>query len=272
MKKLLLFLLLSIHVFGQKVDTLEVFSKSMQKTLKNVVILPDEYQKNDKDFPVLYLLHGAYGDFTNWITKVPDIKNYANQYNMIIVCPDGDPFSWYFDSPIDKKYRYETYISTELIHEIDEKYKTIRSVNGRAITGLSMGGHGAFYLAFRHQDIFGAAGSMSGGMDLVRFAKKKNYELKNRLGDFSKNPENWINNTIINMTDLVLDTGLRLYFDCGLDDFMYESNRDLHLKLIEKNIQHEYTERPGNHNWDYWANSIKYHMVFFDSFFKEITE
>jgi len=37
--------------------------------------------------------------------------------------------------------------------------------------------------------------------------------------------------------------------------------------MIEENIPHEYTERPGKHDWNYWPNSLKYHMVFFDSFF-----
>ena len=189
MKNILLFLFISSSIFAQRVGTLIIFSNSMQKNIKNVVITPDAYQNKNIEFPVLYLLHGAYGDFSNWITKVPEIKEYANQYNMIIVCPDGDPFSWYFDSPIDKKFRYETYISKELITAIDKKYATIKSKKGRAITGLSMGGHGAFYLAFKHQDLFGAVGSMSGGMDLVRFADKKNYELTKRLGDFKEFPK-----------------------------------------------------------------------------------
>jgi S-formylglutathione hydrolase FrmB len=221
------------------------------------------------NFPVLYLLHGAFGKYSDWIKKVPEIKKYANQYQIIIVCPDGDPFSWYFDSPVDENYKYETYVSNELIAEIDKKYPTIKSKKGRAITGLSMGGHGAFYLAFRHQNIYGATGSMSGGMDLVQFANAKNLELTKRLGSYKEYPENWINNTIVNMTNLVQGKDLKIYFDCGIDDFLYQTNIELHKKMIEQNIPHDFTERPGKHNWNYWANSIKYHLVFFDSFFNE---
>lgn len=269
MKKALLFILIiSTSIFAQKVDTLTIFSPSMQKYIKNVVILPDGYQEQSNEFPVLYLLHGAYGNYTNWITKVPEIKAYANHYQMIIVCPDGHQFSWYLDSPVDKNFRYETYISKELVNRIDKEYHTIHSKNGRAITGLSMGGHGAFYLAFRNQDLFGATGSMSGGMDFVRFADKKRYELTNRLGKYEDHPENWENNTILNMTDLVIGNDLEIYFDCGIDDFLYGTNIDLHKKMLEQKIPHTYTERPGKHTWDYWANSIKYHFVFFDNFFK----
>ena len=74
--------------------------------------------------------------------------------------------SWYWNSPVDPKSQYETFISDELIKAIDSKYKTIKNRTGRAITGLSMGGHGALYLAIKHQDVFGAAGSMSGGVDI----------------------------------------------------------------------------------------------------------
>jgi len=267
MKIILFLFFLSTSVFASRVDTLVVFSQSMQKSLKNVVILPDTYQNTNKPFSVLYLLHGAYGNYKDWISLVPEIKDYADQYNIIIVCPDGDPFSWYFDSLMNDKMKYETYISKELIKAIDEKYKTKRSVKGRAITGLSMGGHGAFYLTFKHPDVFGAAGSMSGGMNLVKFSD--NWRIAEQLGDYSEYPENWEKNTIINMTHLIEGKDIKLIFDCGIDDFFYEVNKELHEKMLDQNIPHNYTERPGEHNWNYWPVSIKYHLVFFDSFFKE---
>jgi S-formylglutathione hydrolase FrmB len=250
---------------AQIVDTINVYSPSMKKDLKNVVILPDSYNTQSKTYPVLYLLHGAYGDYSNWITKVPEIKNYSNEYQIIIVCPDGDPFSWYFDSPVDPKYRYETYITKELIPEIDQKYHSIPSRKGRAVTGLSMGGHGAFYLTFKHPDLFGAAGSMSGGVNFLKFTK--NWNLAKRLGNYEDHKDNWKNNTVINMTGMAKDKNLKLIFDCGVDDFFYEVNKELHLKLLEQNIPHDYSERPGKHNWKYWRNSIKYHMVFFNNYF-----
>jgi len=87
----------------------------------------------------------------------------ADRYGAIIVTPDGGVDSWYFDSPVDPTYRYETFVTQELIPYIDKLYKTVADRSGRAIAGLSMGGHGALYLAIRHQELFAAAGSMSGG-------------------------------------------------------------------------------------------------------------
>jgi S-formylglutathione hydrolase FrmB len=127
-KSFLFFLFISTAVFASKVDTLKIFSESMQKAIPNIVITPDSYGKVES-FPVLYLLHGAYGNYTNWLSKVPELQKYADAYQMIIICPDGDPFSWYFDSPIDSTFKYETYISKELVTEIDKKYNTITSKN-----------------------------------------------------------------------------------------------------------------------------------------------
>lgn len=154
LKTLLLFVIYnSILAYASQVDTLMVYSQSMTKSIPNVVIQPDGYANQEEAFPVLYLLHGAGGDFSGWVTSVPKIKEYVDKYNIIIVCPDGASTSWYFDSPIDAKMKYESYVSKELIEAIDAKYNTLATKSGRAITGLSMGGHGALYLAFKHQDI-----------------------------------------------------------------------------------------------------------------------
>ena len=113
MKIKLLFLVVLYNCFGlmaSQVDTLTVTSLSMNKAIKNVVILPDSYTSKEGEFPVLYLLHGAGDNFSGWVTKVPNIKAIADAYNMIIVCPDGAYTSWYFDSPVDSTMKYETYI------------------------------------------------------------------------------------------------------------------------------------------------------------------
>ncbi len=264
---ILLFLISnSLFVFASSVDTVMVVSNSMNKSIPNIVIVPDNYSTQKEGFSVLYLLHGAGDDYTAWLSKVSSIKEYADKYNIIIVCPDGGTTSWYFDSPIDKEMKYETYISKELISAIDTKYNTLTKKTNRAITGLSMGGHGAFYLAFKHPDIWGAAGSMSGGLDIRPFPN--NWDIHKRLGDYSKHKENWEENTVINMVYRLDGKNLKLIFDCGVDDFFYAANKRLHEKLVERNIPHDYIERPGSHNWNYWSNSIKYQLLFFSDYFK----
>lgn len=245
------------------VDTVETFSPSMKKNIKAVVITPDNY-KEAKELPVVYLLHGYSANYSAWITKGAGFEKAADFYNMIIVCPDGNN-SWYWDSPIDEKFKYETYVSNELVKWIDGRYKTIKSREGRAITGLSMGGHGAMYLAFKHQDVFGAAGTMSGGVDIRAFPN--NWEMAARLGKYAENPELWEKNTVINMLHLLTPNSLALIIDCGTEDFFFRVNDHLHQQLVMRNIPHDYISRPGAHDWKYWSNAINYQLLFMSNYF-----
>jgi S-formylglutathione hydrolase FrmB len=250
--------------FAAKVDTVETFSPSMNKKIKAVMITPDSYS-DGKEFPVVYLLHGAGGNYAAWLDVTSKLTDYADQYNLIIACPDGNKTSWYFDSPVDKEWKYETYVSSELIKWVDKNYKTIKNRSGRAITGLSMGGHGGLYLAFKHQDIFGAAGSMSGGVDFRPFPN--NWDLAKRLGTYATHQENWEQNTVINLVHLLTPKSLALIIDCGTEDFFFKVNENLHQKLLERNIPHDYITRPGAHNSAYWANAVNYQLLFMSNYF-----
>ena len=252
--------------FASKVETIEVESKAMHKTIKNIVILPDSYNQS-KTYPVVYLLHGASGNYMDWTTKGLNTKDLADQYNVIIVCPDGGFTSWYFDSPVDSTYKYETFVTKELLDYIDLHYSTIKDKSGRAITGLSMGGHGGLYLGFRHQDIYGAAGSMSGGVDIRPFPR--NWDISKRLGTLEENPEYWEKNSVVNMVGLLEGSKLKIIFDCGVSDFFYEVNINLHNELLEMKYPHDFIVRPGVHNWQYWNNSVKYQFLFFSDFFNQ---
>ena len=150
----------------------------------------------------------------------------------------------------------------------DKNYATIPEKNGRAITGLSMGGHGALWLAIRHKEIFGAGGSTSGGVDIRPFPK--NWEMNKQLGDYESDKTLWDQHTVITQVDKIKDGDLALIIDCGEQDFFLEVNKALHKVLLEKNISHDFITRPGGHNGQYWNNSIDYQILFFDKFFKEL--
>jgi S-formylglutathione hydrolase FrmB len=252
-------------IYAAVVDTVSTYSESMKKTIKAVVITPDDYA-NAQALPVVYLLHGYSGKYSDWIIKAKGFEKAVDLYQIIIVCPDGGYGSWYWDSPIDPAYKYETYVSKELISWIDGKYKTIKDKKGRAITGLSMGGHGALYLAFKHQDVFGAAGSMSGGVDIRPFPN--NWDMALRLGKYSEHPESWEQNTVINMLYLLQPNSLALLIDCGTEDFFFKVNENLHQQLLYRNIPHDFITRPGAHNWNYWTNAIQYQLLFMSNYFK----
>jgi S-formylglutathione hydrolase FrmB len=267
MKRILVFSL-SILAFASTqaaiIDTIQVYSQSMQKNINAIVVTPDNYA-SAKEFPVVYLLHGFSGNYLDWITKDKGIEKATDQYNLIFVCPDGGFGSWYWNSPTDPKVQYETFVSDELVKAIDAKYKTIKDRTGRAITGLSMGGHGALYLAFKHQDVFGAAGSMSGGVDIRPFPN--NWDMAKQLGTYAQQPERWEKNTVINILNLLTPNSLAIIIDCGTEDFFFKVNENLHQQLIYRNIPHDFITRPGAHTWPYWINSVKYQLLFFRNYF-----
>ena len=268
MKKLhytLFLVLLFFSAQAAQVDTIQVFSPSMNKNIKTCVIVPDNYKKSKKKFPVVYLLHGYSGNYATWVKSFKEVSQQVDRYGFIAIGVDGNYSSWYFDSPIDPTFKYETYIIDELVPFIDKKYKTIASREGRAISGLSMGGHGALYLSLKHQDVFGAAGSMSGGVDIRPFSEKWN--IKKRLGAINDFPDNWEKNTVVNLIELNQNNNLKLIIDCGVDDFFIDVNRELHQKMLALKIDHDYIERPGKHNIDYWENSLKFQLLFFYNFF-----
>ena len=255
---------LYILSFAAKVDTIAVYSPSMKKNIKTVVVLPDNYNKS-KPLPVFYLLHGYSGNYANWV-EAQAVRDGADQYEMMFVCPDGGYGSWYWDSPVDPSFKYETFVSKELVDWVDKNYATIKSPKGRAISGLSMGGHGGLYLGIKHPVVFGACGSMSGGVDIRPFPN--NWEIAKRLGKYSEFPERWEQNTVINMLHLIEPNMLKIIIDCGTEDFFFAVNENLHQQMKLRNIKHDYITRPGAHNWAYWQNAVYYQILFMDRFFK----
>ncbi|GAB4035319.1 alpha/beta hydrolase family protein [Spirosoma jeollabukense] len=251
----------------------------MQKNLKAVVVTPNSYGKGKTTYPVLYLLHGGSGRFSDWISKTPDkmlLQNLSDQYNLIIVTPEGEPLSGYIDSQFQKDSQFETYITKEVIEKIDNTYRTIRDRKGRVISGLSMGGHGALYLSARHPDLYCAAGSMSGAVDLDRknwkiapeFEKQVAAPFERILGPVSATPDVYAANSVVNMVDKLKANDLKIIIDCGVDDFLIEPNRELHRRLVYNKTPHDYTEHPGGHTWEYWENSLPFHVLFFNKILK----
>jgi S-formylglutathione hydrolase FrmB len=265
---IILLVFLPFSSFCASVKTFLVDSQVMQKTIPNSIILPITYSKDGPALPVVYALHGATDDHTFWPTFIPQIKELADQYGIIVVCPDGAKTSWYLDSPLDRNFQYDSYISQELVKHVDKTYNTDGRREARAIMGLSMGGFGAFYLAFRHTEIWSATVSTSGGFDLRPFPD--NWDIAARIGKQSEYPENWQKYSIVNMTQSLAGKKLNLFFDVGVDDFFYPSNKQLHETLLEKNIPHLFLLMPGGHELSYWQKSIPFHFIFLNAHFEQI--
>ena len=257
--------LLPLSSQAAKVEIVEVKSASMNKKVEVLVVCPDV--ADTKDCPVVFLLHGQGGNARQWITFKPELPRLADEKGIYFVCPDGKN-SWYWDSPTNPEYRYETFVSSELIQYVDEHYNTIADRTGRAITGLSMGGHGAMWNGLRHSDVFSAVGATAGGVDIRPFPK--NWNMKDQLGTIEQNPENWEKFTVINLVPNLQKGQIAIIVDCGKDDFFFEVNKNFHEALDKQGIEHDYIVRPGKHNRDYWYDSIEYQVLYFHKHFKKV--
>ncbi len=252
------------------IDTVNVFSKSMSRNIKCVVVTPLKYPSGDNQYPVVYLLHGARGNYSNWVTRVPDMQLLADEYEQIIVCPDGNTTSWYFDSPVDSSSRFETHIAKELPGYIDAHYRTIPDREHRAISGLSMGGHGALFIAFRHAETFGSCGSMSGAFDVSIIPKS--YGIEKVLGNVATHSSYYKDWSVLNLVDTAPKDSLQIIIDCGAQDFISYMSKALHEKMTKLKIMHDYIERPGRHDWQYWGKAVRYQLLFFKEYFKKAEE
>ena len=206
-------------------------------------------------FPVLYLLHGMSDNYTAWMRRT-STERYVQDLPLIVIMPDGDR-SFYCDAVNRPTWKYDTFMSSDLVNFVDETFQTIRSREGRAVAGLSMGGYGAMKLSLGHPDIYCAGISYSG----APLAGSRNEtpewspsaDWKAIFGASSKGTDNDVLALAerINRADLPA-----LWIDCGVDDFLIEDNRKFHAYLQSLEIPHEYVEKPGAHGWEYWDDAI----------------
>ncbi len=261
---------ISCKKVSEQLSELDFNTSCLDKIEKAYVIVPSDYYKSNALFPVVYLLHGWIGGYKIWYEKDgKSLEKLSDLYNVIIVMPDGGLAGWYIDSPFKKNSNYESLIAEDLVQAVDQSFNTFKSSAKRAITGLSMGGFGAFYLAFKHPDVFGAAGSMSGGLELVAAGEAdpvygRHFDIDSVL---SPDSSNWNDYDVDKLLDKVKISKQPITFDCGVNDIFIKINRDMNSKMLDLQIPHDYTERPGEHNWEYWNNSIDYQMLFFSKCF-----
>jgi len=262
MKKMILVPLwihLSVFAYAADIDTLVLYSESMKKNISTLIVIPHDHGKENRSNSAVMLLHGYGGNYLEW-GEHANLDSVADEFNFIIFCPDGSTNSWYLDSPVDLPSQYETYFIKELIPQLKIQYR----IDRLAVTGLSMGGHGALYLSLRNLDIFSAVGSMSGGVDLTYSTKK--WDISQKLGSYEQFPIRWHENSIVKMVKKVKGITFPILIDCGTNDFFIGINRALHSELLGQDIKHDYVERPGGHQWSYWIEALNHHLFFFKKY------
>ena len=251
------------------------------------ILLPAGFDPSGRTrYPVLYLLHGAFGNDTDW-TVQGDAEAITAPYQVIVVMPDGGPdgnyVNWYnygqFGVP-----EWETYHIGQLVPWVDATFPTIASRAGRAIAGLSMGGAGSSHYAARHPDLFSAMAAFSGATDTNETFEVPVTELggpdANAAEAGPKPPGavyglrnlDEIRWRADNATDLAQNLrGMTLYLATGngtcngsFDPTEYDVHQqeiDLHTALLQLGIPHTWDDYgPGCHSWPFWQRDLRHWM------------
>lgn len=263
---------------GKVFDKVNMKSEILKGERKYAVYLPPDYESSERDYPVLYLLHGAGDDQTGWVQfgevlRITDnaIKN-GTATPMIIIMPDANTGQRGYFNVGD--WRYEDFFFEELMPHVEKKYRIKSDKRYRAIAGLSMGGGGSFMYALHHPELFSSACPLSayvGPLDFESFKKKipeadtKNYS-EEQLKEYFEN-HNAI--SLVENGSAKEISSVRWYIDCGDDDFLYEGNSLVHIAMKKKEIPHEYRVRNGAHSWTYWRESLPKVLEFVSQVFHQ---
>ena len=275
MKKLLLLITVLFFIAGVNAqhrgkvqESLKFKSNKVNYPVEYSIYLPPDYDTSQRNYPVLYLLHGYSDDETGWIqfgeaNIIADrgIEN-GDFPPCIIVMPDGK-VSWYINS-YDGNEPWEDMFIQEFIPFIEKEYRIRSKKEFRAIAGLSMGGNGALLLSMRNPDMFSSCVAMSAGTftdeELLANDQFDRYfgniygpkTDKEMSGHFKANSPLHL----LDSVDKEKLKSIRFYIDCGDDDFLYKGNSALHVKMRNLEIPHEYRVREGGHVWSYWRTGL----------------
>ena len=270
---------LSFAQGGKVMDQLFLKSKILDSERKYAIYLPSDYEYSDREYPVLYLLHGAGDDHTGWV-QFGEVKSIADKAiieglstAMIIVMPDAQTQKRGYFNSLEGDWDYENYFFQEFIPFIEDTYRIKNEKRYRAIAGLSMGGGGSFIYALRHPNYFSSACPLSaflGALSFDDYYQKNKKKFKNIRKDkvFNYYSNHEVLSVINNQTDENLKS-VRWYIDCGDDDYLYEKNSLAHIALKKRGIPHEYRVRDGAHNWTYWRSALPQVLGFVSEHFHQ---
>ncbi len=247
-------------------DQLTMQSRILNMERKYAIYLPAGYETSQRDYPVLYLLHGGGDDQTGWV-QFGEVKFIADKAikegsatPMIIVMPDANTGKRGYSNDVMGEWRYEDFFFDEFMPYIESTYKIKKIKEFRAVAGLSMGGNGTLIYALHHPELFASACPMSAGANPVtirsmrRMAGADSLKIKKELYDAYMTKYDIA--TLISRIPEDKKKDVRWYIDCGDDDFLYEGNAMLHIAMRKREIPHEFRVRDGAHNWTYWRESL----------------
>lgn len=283
-------------------ETVEFFSPAVNRMMKFDIVFPSDYWQTDKRYPVLYLLHGYMQNYTVWGRNLAASFYARNLDDLILVLPDGGN-SWYVNYAVNEDGQvnnWEDHIVEDVIGYVDNNFRTEAKREGRAISGLSMGGFGAFAIGLRHPDLFVSIGSTSGALSFARTSasaiaaginqqnnRERTAEEEAQFAQADAFISEIINIPEFSTQDERTPKGVRfetedqakaydpfeiiyavpksqmphIYLDSGTEDGLIAEARELAQLLMVNNVPFDYMQSRGSHNSEYWRRSIGHMMI-----------
>lgn len=250
---------------GGKVLTETIDSKILGTSVTYNVYLPEGFESSGKSYPSIYLLHGLYGDYSDWdkragMHRICDELMFSGEAaEAVVIMPNAggsdvnNIHNGYFN--VDG-WRYEDFFFQELIPTLEKRYRCISDKGHRAIMGLSMGGGGSTVYCQRHPDMFSSCYAMSPWLD-VEYSEDMPHDCfyQTVRSVRSTCALDFIDNADYG-TVAALKT-VKWFFDCGDDDSLVYLSVDIHRKYNEKGIFNELRVHNGAHTWEYWHMCLR---------------
>lgn len=268
------------------IEGLSMQSTILEMEVKYSIVLPADYFKTKKKYPVAYLLHGLGDDESSWleygrIAQISD-RSVADKEitSMIFVIPQG--FRNYYVNDYAGTFLYEDMFIQELVPFIDKTYRTIPVYTDRAVMGYSMGGFGALMLPARHPDVFSVSVPLSisvrtDAQYMIEDASEWNDQWGRLFGGIGTIGEERITEYykqyspfhFFNRQNAESFAGLNIFIDNGDDEHtLCRSNEELHILLRDLHIQHEFRVRNGGHEFSYWRKALPNALHFISDCFE----
>ena len=248
----------------------DFFSNTLKKVVSFNILLPndcfvDMIKDNtnyNRDTKILMLLHGFSGNNKDWLLG-SKIQELSIKYNMAVILPSGEN-SFYLNGDTGN---YGTFVGEELINYVRRTFNLSINKNDTYVGGLSMGGFGAIHIALKNNNTFSKAFGLSSAL-IIHGIKNKDESFSNEVADYKyyrivfgdlnnlekseNNPEELIRRLKEDNKEIP-----DIFIACGKQDFLIEQNRDFYKFLIDNEVNVEYKEDEGSHNWDFWNKYLE---------------
>jgi putative tributyrin esterase len=242
-------------------------SAALSRDMPYRIVMPASVAPGQR-LPVVYLLHGGDGGFRDW-TNDSDVAHFAES-GLLLVMPEGG--SSYYTNAVDPPQdRYEDYIVSDLISDVESRFPAATERSNRAIVGLSMGGFGAVKIALRHPELFAFVGGLSSAIDVPhrafvfkRFHQSRHYSaIFGPAGSQTRRD----NDPLLLARSANPEAAPYFFLTCGEQEGLLSSNREFATLLAQRHFRYEFHTIPGGHDWNQWNGwlpalflSLNHHM------------